>query len=46
MTDSIRVGSFIMNKRKEAGMTQQQLAEKLNISFQSVSKWETGVSQS
>ncbi len=42
MTDSIRVGSFIMNKRKEAGMTQQQLAEKLNISFQSVSKWETG----
>ncbi len=42
MTDSIRVGNFIMNKRKEAGMTQQQLAEKLNISFQSVSKWETG----
>lgn len=42
MTDSIKVGNFIMSKRKEAGMTQQQLAEKLNISFQSVSKWETG----
>lgn len=42
MMDSVRVGNFIMNKRKEAGMTQQQLAEKLNISFQSVSKWETG----
>lgn len=42
MADSMKVGNFIMNKRKEAGMTQQQLAEKLNISFQSVSKWETG----
>lgn len=42
MMDIVRVGNFIMNKRKEAGMTQQQLAEKLNISFQSVSKWETG----
>lgn len=31
-----------MNKRKEIGMTQQQLADKLNISFQAVSKWETG----
>ncbi len=42
MTDSIRVGNFIMRKRKEAGMTQQQLADRLKISFQSVSKWETG----
>lgn len=44
MTDSIRIGNFIMRKRKEAGLTQQQLADKLNISFQAVSKWETGVS--
>lgn len=42
MMDSIKVGSFIMRKRKEAGLTQQQLADKLNISFQAVSKWETG----
>lgn len=40
--DSIKIGNFIMNKRKEAGMTQQQLADKLNISFQAVSKWENG----
>lgn len=42
MLDGIKVGHFIMNKRKEAGLTQQQLADKLNLSFQAVSKWETG----
>lgn len=42
MTDSIKIGNFIMRKRKEAGLTQQQLADKLNISFQAISKWETG----
>ena len=40
------IGNFIANKRKELGMTQQKLAEQLNVSFQAVSKWETGVSQS
>ena len=28
--------------RKELGLTQQKLAEQLNISFQAVSKWENG----
>lgn len=42
MLNSIKVGTFIMNKRKQQGMTQQQLADKLNISFQAISKWETG----
>lgn len=42
MLNSIRMGSFIMNRRREAGMTQQQLADKLNVSFQAVSKWENG----
>lgn len=37
---------LIVKRRKELGMTQQQLAEKLNISDKVVSKWETGVSQS
>lgn len=42
MLDSIKVGRFIAEKRKELGLTQQQLAERLNISFQAVSKWENG----
>lgn len=42
MPDSIKTGRFIMNKRKELGLTQQQLAAKLNVSYQAVSKWENG----
>lgn len=42
MPDSIKVGKFITEKRKELGMTQKELAGKLNVSFQSVSKWERG----
>ena len=30
--------------RKNAGLSQEQLAEKLDISRQSVSKWESGAS--
>ncbi len=37
-------GKFIRNKRKELGMTQAQLAEKLYITNKAVSKWETGES--
>ena len=44
MIDIIKVGNFIANRRKELGMTQQQLADKLNVSFQAVSKWENGTS--
>ncbi len=32
--------------RKKKGWSQEELAEKLDISRQSVSKWELGVSQS
>lgn len=38
------IGNMIAQKRKELGYTQQNLAEKLNISFQAVSKWENGTS--
>lgn len=42
MLDSIKIGKFIMDKRKSLGLTQQQLAERLNVSFQAISKWENG----
>jgi len=34
------IGVQIMKRRKQMGMTQQMLAEKLNVSFQAVSSWE------
>ncbi len=43
MLDSIKVGNFIMYKRRALGLTQQQLADMLNISFQAISKWENGI---
>lgn len=42
--DNLKIGNYIQYLRKKAGMTQKELAEKLNISFQAVSKWETGES--
>jgi len=42
--DQIKVGKFIASCRKEEGMTQAVLAEKLGISDRAVSKWETGKS--
>mgnify|MGYP002508013710 FL=1 len=38
------IGKFIAACRKEKGLTQTQLAEKLNITNRAVSKWETGKS--
>ena len=40
--DQIRIGSFLKQLRLEKGLTQEQLAEQLNISNRSVSRWETG----
>jgi len=40
--DNLKTGEVISKKRKEAGLTQNQLAKSLNISFQAVSKWENG----
>lgn len=41
--DLVKIGKYIAGKRKALGMTQKQLAEKLNMSDKSVSKWERGV---
>ena len=42
--DQIKIGKFIASCRKEQGMTQAVLAEKLGISDRAVSKWENGKS--
>lgn len=42
MLDNEKIRTFIASTRKNLGMTQQQLADKLNVTFQSVSKWESG----
>ncbi|MBQ8533488.1 MAG: helix-turn-helix domain-containing protein [Clostridia bacterium] len=41
----INIAKNIITLRKNKGITQEQLAEVLNISAQAVSKWETGNSQ-
>lgn len=40
--NQIKIGKFIAELRKSKNMTQQQLAEKIGVSFKTVSKWETG----
>ena len=37
-----KIGKFIASCRKKQKLTQEQLAEKLNITYKAVSKWETG----
>lgn len=38
----VELKNIILKKRKEKNMTQEQLAEKLDVARQTVSKWETG----
>ena len=40
--DQIAIGKFITKKRKEQNLTQEQLAERLGVSNNTISKWETG----
>ena len=38
----MEIGNKIKFLRRKAGLTQEQLGNRLNVSAQSVSKWETG----
>jgi len=40
--DRVKFGAFVAELRKEKGITQKELAEKLAISDKAISKWETG----
>ena len=40
--DNIRFGSFVAQLRKERGLTQKELAQRLHVTDKAVSKWENG----
>lgn len=40
--DSKQIGALLWRLRKEKDMTQQELADRLHVSPQAVSKWERG----
>ena len=44
--DKAKFGAFVAQLRKEKGLMQKELAEKLYVSDKAVSKWERGVYQS
>ena len=39
-----KIGKYIREKRTRLGMTQQQLADRIQVTEKAVSRWETGVS--
>lgn len=41
----MELGAHIKEHRKEKGLSQDDLAEKIYVSRQTISNWETGVSQ-
>lgn len=41
----MKFGEKLQKLRKEKGMSQEELAARLHVSRQAVSKWENGVSQ-
>lgn len=40
--DQIKIGRFIASLRREKGLTQESLGEKLGVTNKTVSRWETG----
>lgn len=40
--DQVKIGKFIAKCRKEKNLTQQELADRLNVTDRAISKWENG----
>ena len=40
--DQIKVGEFLASLRKEKGLTQEALAERIGVTNKTISRWETG----
>jgi len=40
--DLIRIGSFLAELRREKGLTQQALGDRLGVTNKTISRWETG----
>ncbi|MCM1261128.1 MAG: helix-turn-helix domain-containing protein [Butyrivibrio sp.] len=40
--DQEKIGRFLKELRKQKGLTQEQLAEKFNVSNRTISRWENG----
>lgn len=40
--DQVKIGKFIAELRKSRNMTQEQLGQKIGVSFKTISKWENG----
>ena len=40
--DTMKTGSYLAALRKDAGMTQQEAADRLGVSNKTISKWESG----
>ena len=41
--DQQKIGAFLKVLRKQKGLTQEQIAEKFNVSSRTVSRWENGI---
>lgn len=40
--DTVKMGKFLKELRKEVGLTQEQLGEKIGVTNKTVSRWENG----
>ena len=40
--DQVKIGKYIAECRRKQNLTQEELAEKLGITYKAVSKWECG----